>query len=869
MEAAVRAMDATLQRVCRRLDSLEERVDAIPQMDATLNRVCRRLESLEAQVDAISQKVPDEVAFDKLHDMMQSLQEALAVQQTNIANNGVKTPIPATSCVHKATQAIDKRRNTVQGSACVPSPAPANIVPLPPAIIPVELIPSPTAQCLNSAIPPKSIQKPMTRQGTNDDDPVRAGSTASLVDKLPANSTKTTDPPQANENPVAVVPRQREPPAAGASKQHSKVDTSPDGATNGHGLVPVVPCRVLWLIWFKVVPSSSMARPLCVLDPLTLQGNDRKHFDNARSVVQWLIECGLIASEQGALCAMATQELMKVFLKALAHCLDVDDGEIEAGGRPVAHPSFRGMTLNQVASLNYVAIATSLGSWPSRSLVPDEMEVRHLAKRPRTDTATPSSIQTTVDHSRGRLNPLKLPPSTPNGLESSEFTYPITTCRHLWTLWFVGDGAVKLGPLRHVAYLGKSHAHRGRQYAATRVMSRMAATAVHLGLADSKDALTHWTKPMLVSIFDQVFGCMVGVQADGTTLVRPGVEQFTHGQVDGMTYAAAEQLLSRAPTAPNSNSVASNSTNLFDGQPLNHSLLRTNCCALWRLWFHGDMEAAVPLEPLRQRTAACYSNIATRQRWIHAKFVIEWMVKMALANDLAASEDELAAMPPSTGEHAFALAVGMKMDGSLSHPAFKTHQYDQVAAWTHLSVYNRLRRLKPGSIFRTRKSPAKLIKPVKMAEPMKITGLMKMVDSSASLVQRTISCHILVDFPDATCRDTWLYWFHGNDNDVGPLRLYTRRCTSNTKERCIKAAYVMHKIKTAALLHNVVASDEALSDLPREKLLEVFDGAFQRFLDVDATGACLRVGFKAFLFEKVAVMPLEAVWKMLIRPRGN
>ncbi|KAF0697158.1 Aste57867_12152 [Aphanomyces stellatus] len=70
MEAAVRAMDATLQRVCRRLESLEERVDTIPQMDATLNRVCRRLESLEAQVDAIPQKVPREfdVGQDARHD---------------------------------------------------------------------------------------------------------------------------------------------------------------------------------------------------------------------------------------------------------------------------------------------------------------------------------------------------------------------------------------------------------------------------------------------------------------------------------------------------------------------------------------------------------------------------------------------------------------------------------------------------------------------------------------------------------------------------------------------------------------------------------------------------------------------------------
>ncbi|KAF0694707.1 Aste57867_14434 [Aphanomyces stellatus] len=201
-----------------------------------------------------------------------------------------------------------------------------------------------------------------------------------------------------------------------------KVDPSPAVVANAPGLVPLVPCRDLWLMRFKGDPSSSRARPL----PLTLQGNDRKHFDNARSIVQWLIECGLIASEQ-ALSAMATSELMKVFVKALAQCLDVDDAEIEAGGRTVAHPSFRGMTLNQVASLNYVAIATSLGSRQSRPLPPDALEARPLDKRPRTDTAKQGpSIQTTANHSRGLLNQPKLPASTPN--ESSEFTYPITTC---------------------------------------------------------------------------------------------------------------------------------------------------------------------------------------------------------------------------------------------------------------------------------------------------------------------------------------------------------------------------------------------------------------------------------------------------------
>ncbi|RHY87721.1 hypothetical protein DYB35_002374 [Aphanomyces astaci] len=92
-----------------------------------------------------------------------------------------------------------------------------------------------------------------------------------------------------------------------------------------------------------------------------------------------------------------------------------------------------------------------------------------------------------------------------------DWVFPITNCRSLWELWYVGDHAHGIGPYRTLTKDDIKHHYvlktRGK---AAAVVQKVIDTAVDHGIVASADHIPALPKDECLAVFEQAFGVLMG-----------------------------------------------------------------------------------------------------------------------------------------------------------------------------------------------------------------------------------------------------------------------------------------------------------------------------------------------------------------------
>ncbi|KAF0697153.1 Aste57867_12147 [Aphanomyces stellatus] len=726
-------------------------------MDAVLQRVCRRLESLEAQVDALPQKVVEALEMDKLYDLVRALKD--------------NTPM---SDKPSASQLL--------ATARAPSPQ------------------TPSNQVTSSFLAgPLSEEVPEARDTT-------------------------------------------------LSQSHGSTARSSLPSTKTRWQFPAVSCRELWVMWFKGDPLAEEKGPLRFLATAQLEDNCKQRLHKARASMKWFVKAaideGLVLSE-GALADMSVVDLEAVFDDMVARCTGT--ASTNDGGLRV-HAAFQGLTFARAMGLTYFSLTKRLHK------------------------TTPNPIGT-ADTPKAATRPL----------------FPSVPCRSLWNLWFLGgteSEAISLnGPFRLVdVSILVDETSKHRRYLAQRWIDRMTAIAVAHGIVRSVDALERLTDADdLEAVFDQTLDRFLDVHSDGT-IGRCGFEQYTRAQVEALMFTTVELRAVRQTeprTVPSHKDASTKSTAIvaekespvaYQPSPAHEPPQRidtarreqtscssdefptTTCRHLWKMWFRGDL--AVPQPGPVRRLDVSHLNPNSRDRYVVASRVVNVLVETALKLDMVQSDDELDDMLEdelmAVFDRAFGHILGLQTDGSLTQEGFQTRTWTQSNELRYTTIWPKLKLLLPRLSLQPKETQATILCGPTIIAPASATNATRLIPTESM-------------FPVTSCRAMWLLWFQGDANspDLGPFCKFVAASmhqNATIQSRIHQAQRVMDLIAQSAVDLALVPSADALINMSRLQLGNVFEQAFQSFLGLTkARGTSKRLGFQGLSYEEAIELTYTSV----------
>ncbi|RHY27928.1 hypothetical protein DYB32_006428 [Aphanomyces invadans] len=97
-----------------------------------------------------------------------------------------------------------------------------------------------------------------------------------------------------------------------------------------------------------------------------------------------------------------------------------------------------------------------------------------------------------------------------------DWVFPITNCRSLWELWYIGDTVHGIGPYRTLTKDDIKHHYvlktRGK---AAAVVQKVIDTAVDHGIVSSADRIPNMSKDECLAVFEQAFAVLMGSSSTG------------------------------------------------------------------------------------------------------------------------------------------------------------------------------------------------------------------------------------------------------------------------------------------------------------------------------------------------------------------
>ncbi|KAG9410098.1 hypothetical protein AC1031_018132 [Aphanomyces cochlioides] len=113
------------------------------------------------------------------------------------------------------------------------------------------------------------------------------------------------------------------------------------------------------------------------------------------------------------------------------------------------------------------------------------------------------------------------------------------------------------------------------------------------------------------------------------------------------------------------------------------------CKSMWCFWFRGD--AINQIGPFRHLKPTDIKLKNSRHLLARGRYVMEELTQIAISNSLAATLDDIAAMPSvnfmAVFDKAFDILLGKSPDGHLTRPGFEMIRVDQAVYYMYGSVY--------------------------------------------------------------------------------------------------------------------------------------------------------------------------------------
>ncbi|KAF0697161.1 Aste57867_12155 [Aphanomyces stellatus] len=853
-------------------------------MDATLRRVCRRLESLEEQVDALPLKVSQEMDMDAIRTAMAELTEHMKASTTSPA----PTSIPSTEAPPATTSTT--RQDAVGSLNAAPSQAPAPAIstwhfpvtscrdlwlgwfigdanPSPPvgpfrsldpdtlsntsagrfhcakAVVAwivhaavhlwlatseedmARLSRQDLLRVFDQAFPSclkVSTHGALTRRGFQDmtmDDAVAASFPSiharwTTADDDDGSGTRRSTSAESNTTRAMAAPS---PAAATISLIDSSDDDNnavrrPRVTPSSPTTWPTMTTRELWMRWHVADPNATPPR----LPLRQSTSADATHAVAARAiqlVVDVALRRGYIQSTD-ELTSFVDAALARVFDRAFPRLVGAkQDGRL-------THPSVQDCTYSEAKQ------------WPFQTLVARITDkTPHVAVVAPPAKTTPSTSSSSVDGG-GR------PAQSPRAAAASSWSFPTTDARIMWPMWFLGDPSAPpafAGPLRLFKHDMVPAAWKRRLSETRRVMTFVLDACLSYGLAETAESLGQASEADLLAVFDAAFPRVLGMQLDGS-LTRPGFESWTYAKAITFKVTSFARRLTAARSGDDELDDAKTTPTSGD---TDWTFPITTTRILWEYWFRGDPAAppafAGPLRLVGRRL----TTARERRSFGMAQRLVSWVVETAVAHDLAASEAALATMPPpallAVFDTAFALFLGLQEDGTLARPGWEQRSFAQIAWWKYPVV---ARACDPSS-----SSAAEDDDEIEAKRP----------------AARAF------EFPVTTCRQLWRLWFVGDDTSGrGPYRLLDHACRSPlARANFADAQRVITWLVDVAVTHGLIDGAAALATLARFELLVVFDEAFGVALDADDDGMLMRRGFEDFALDQVSQMKYTLVLRRL------
>ncbi|CAK4073193.1 unnamed protein product [Aphanomyces euteiches] len=387
-----------------------------------------------------------------------------------------------------------------------------------------------------------------------------------------------------------------------------KTPLRPPPPRHDEWMFPSTTCRELWRLWFH---GDDTHGPFHTLDGALTNATSQHRFNVAKRVIEQLVAAAvrerLIASIK-VLTDMPENALMVVFGGAF---------------RAFFRASPRGMVTT--AGFEHCCMDDVL-----------EMPYLTIVNRLEQSSTAAAAVETTL---------------------------PLTNCRDLWRLWFLGDGARHPRPLKERFSTTKDETSKRRYAMAKRVVGVLTATAVKLQLTTDAALAQMNDLVAVMEIFDQAFQRYFQPGENGRVAQR-GFRDCRFDKVKNMHYDAIYDRLQ---------TVAEQSHHRFtwsDGAtrraPENWMIPSITCQELWRRWFHGDMDSGVG--PYRALTVADMHDKRAKKRYYNARVVVDKLVAIAKANAFfdgsleALAEDESMVV----FERAFIVLMHNNPDGNLA-----------------------------------------------------------------------------------------------------------------------------------------------------------------------------------------------------------
>ncbi|RHY15487.1 hypothetical protein DYB30_008036 [Aphanomyces astaci] len=489
---------------------------------------------------------------------------------------------------------------------------------------------------------------------------------------------------------------------------------------------------------------------------------------------------------------------------------------------------------------------------------------------PTTSSASTSFLRTST------TTPTTTPMASTSTTTSTTWLYPLVTCRELWQFWFRGDPSApaSMPALRHVMTSSiRDKPSKRRCSCARTVMSRLETAALEFTSVDHLDAmpredldaaftralrlvvmggdsdqssngetaaafptgskdpmLAEWGSLTYLTLSKRLFGPRGWLSRGDSNAT--GYDTTTAG--GGDSDDVDDERTPRRRPAPSPSSSATSSSAAWEMPML-------TVRDMWSCYFHG---AYVPpfVGPVRHVTSVKGS---TQQKTFSvAKRMVKQVAAVAVAHGLVESEDAVAALTETDSlavfDRSFALFLGAQDDGSVTRPGFEDKQMAHLVLLKCCTVDKRLRvaNLKHKQL---QQQPATVVaqghQPTDPAPDMKTGAPPPMADAKhcrrftwANGKRRAVPEGW--EFPRTSSQVLWKLWFRGDHEEgIGPFRHLTPHDfgpeDTVSERRLVSARHVMDALIGIADTYMFVESGvSSLHLMSEDDVMVVFDRAF-------------------------------------------
>ncbi|KAF0697150.1 Aste57867_12144 [Aphanomyces stellatus] len=262
-----------------------------------------------------------------------------------------------------------------------------------------------------------------------------------------------------------------------------------------------------------------------------------------------------------------------------------------------------------------------------------------------------------------------------------------------------------------------------------------------------------------------------------------------------------------------------------------------SCAIMWQRWFWGDPDGG--LGPFRRFTAADFDGDAASQARLEGTSVVMGVfASHAIARAAAATEDDLAALPPRAFDAAF-------------HTSFRHLFPDRDASTEPIASFFPVDSCEPSMPAPSRQPAAKRAPP----RP-----------KSATTPPPRITVPSKWKFAPTTCREMWILYFEG-DGSIGPYRDVVPNGSKVNTHRFRQAKLVMECLVQLGMEDDadapvsLSAAVTKVAAMRSSRRASLFDKAFRRF--------CARTTWTTTEWAGAAMAPTELAYSWLEQWQGG